>query len=301
MTENLMSMFNDILKAEGIATTPVMASLLPALYLPLAAWLNQQYSGRTLYIGLNGSQGAGKTTLAKLLAGILTNGFEKKVLVLSIDDFYLGRQQRRALAASVHPLLATRGVPGTHDTELILEVLTQVRQTAQAKILLPVFDKSIDDRLPRSQWRQVSLPVDMVIFEGWCVGSSAQAESALAQPINALEKNEDQDARWRNYVNHQLATKYKKLFDMLDILLMLQSPSWQKVYDWRLLQETKLQSRVKAVAKHRIMSASELQRFIMHYERVTRHCLDEMPSRADMVLHLNEDHLIDKVSFNCLD
>ena len=85
--------------------------------------------------------------------------------MLGIDDFYLTKDQRVELAARVHPLLATRGPPGTHDIDALIGALMSLLEGRSVEV--PVFDKGIDDR---SGTRAVSGPVDRVIVEGWCVG-----------------------------------------------------------------------------------------------------------------------------------
>ncbi|HEY9052896.1 MAG TPA: hypothetical protein VIQ03_15200 [Gammaproteobacteria bacterium] len=298
LRENALSEFGKVLKEEGIEPTSQMIALLSDVYLPLADWLTKHISRQPLVVGINGAQGTGKSTLSKILQLLLDKGFEKKAVCLSLDDFYLSHHQRQILSQTVHPLLKTRGVPGTHDVELMLSVLSQLKQKTKQDIIVPVFDKSIDDRLPESDWLRVSLPVDMVIFEGWCVGAKPEDASSLLQPVNQLEQDEDEDGRWRRYVNQQLAEQYQNIFDQLDFLLMLQPPSMKKIYDWRLLQEQKLQKKTMPGEQTRIMSADEVRRFIMHYERITRHALTEMSDRADIVLKLNNDHLVDNVIFN---
>ena len=298
LRENALSEFGKVLKEEGIEPTSQMIALLSYVYLPLADWLTKHISRQPLVVGINGAQGTGKSTLSKILQLLLDKGFEKKAVCLSLDDFYLSHHQRQILSQTVHPLLKTRGVPGTHDVELMLSVLSQLKQKTKQDIIVPVFDKSIDDRLPESDWLRVSLPVDMVIFEGWCVGAKPEDASSLLQPVNQLEQDEDEDGRWRRYVNQQLAEQYQNIFDQLDFLLMLQPPSMEKIYDWRLLQEQKLQKKTMPGEQTRIMSADEVRRFIMHYERITRHALTEMSDRADIVLKLNNDHLVDNVIFN---
>lgn len=287
--------YRQLLNEEGIEPTSEMIALLTDLYLLLADWLAKQVYEKAFVLGINGAQGTGKSTLSKILRLILEKGFGKKTVCLSLDDFYLTYQQRKKLSQAVHPLLQTRGVPGTHDVELMLSVLMQLKQQTEQEIVIPVFDKSIDDRLPESAWQRVRLPVDVVIFEGWCVGARPEDVYALSQPVNQLEKDEDPDSLWRSYVNQKLATDYKQVFDQLDILLMLQPPSMQKIYDWRLLQEQKLRRNTITGKQTKIMSAQEVQRFIMHYERITRHSLAEMPDRADIVLQLNNNHLVNKV------
>src|SRR6188472_2123866 len=73
---------------------------------------------RAALVGLSGLQGSGKSTLARQIAAAASaHGIATEVLAL--DDFYRGRGERAVLARTIHPLLATRGVPGTHDLALL--------------------------------------------------------------------------------------------------------------------------------------------------------------------------------------
>jgi D-glycerate 3-kinase len=216
---------------------------------------------------------------------------------LSIDDIYLTRIEREVLAIKVHPLLKTRGVPGTHDVNLGRQLLTGLRALqAGQSIEIPVFDKSVDDRSPKKGFRRVTGPIDLVLFEGWCVGASPQRDQALSIPVNSLERIEDPDQIWRRYVNQQLANDYQRLFAEIDLLIMLKVPGMSSVVEWRSKQERKLAN--AAPDGHKIMDTKALQRFIMHYERLTRAMLAEMPDRADLVFKLSDKHKIVSVQIN---
>ena len=76
-------------------------------------------------VGISGAQGTGKTSLSELLEKILKTK-DLNVVKFSIDDFYLTKMERQSLAINVHPLLQTRGIPGTHDTVLLSEKLEQL-------------------------------------------------------------------------------------------------------------------------------------------------------------------------------
>lgn len=259
-------------------------------YLPLGAVLARLEKARneTLVVGVQGGQGTGKSTLARLLGLILSAEYGLRVAELSLDDIYLTRDERHELAQTVHPLLATRGVPGTHDIELGLATLNALREARDGDVVvLPRFDKSRDDRRPRKQWDAVAGPVDIVVLEGWCLGAPPQEEEALVLPINRLEADEDPDGRWRRYVNAQLGTSYRELFARLDFLLLLEAPSFESIYRWRGLQEEKLAARSDG---SRVMNTTELAHFIQHYERLTRHCLSVLPTLADKVYLLDEAH-----------
>jgi D-glycerate 3-kinase len=156
-------------------------------------------------------------------------------------------------------------------------------------VALPRFDKARDDRQPQNQWPLLAGPVDVIIFEGWCLGAGQQAEEALVHPINRLEREQDANGGWRRYVNQQLAGAYRDLFARLDLLLVLQAPSFDCVYRWRGLQEAKLAARGGG---DRVMDSEQLQHFIAHYERLTRHCLATLPSLAQRVYQLDEDHRV---------
>jgi D-glycerate 3-kinase len=242
-----------------------------------------QTGERTLVIGINGCQGSGKTTLADYLCTSLQDR-GLSAISISIDDFYLTRQQRQQLADEVHPLFVTRGVPGTHDLELALETLQQL-SAGRGEVKVPRFNKAHDERLPEEQWPKVTAPLDIIILEGWCVGITAQAEEALLEPINELESLQDPAGEWRSYINQQLVTNYPELWQLIDRLIMLQAPSFSCVYQWRLEQEQKLEQTVGS-STNRIMAAAEIQQFIQHYERLTRHSLKYLPQTCQHLFQL---------------
>lgn len=237
-------------------------------------------------MALSGAQGSGKTTLAIELQRLLQRrGFA--CAVLSLDDFYLTLDQRSTLARRVHPLLQTRGVPGTHDVALALEVIEALQR--RGEVALPSFDKARDDRRPRSEWSRVRSPMQIVLFEGWCLGAPPQSEAELVQPVNALEREEDADGAWRRGVNAALAGEYQGLFARLDDVVFLAAPDFDVVQRWRLEQETELRRSAAAPGadRSRMMDDAALVRFVSHFERLTRYMLECMPARADIVVRLD--------------
>ena len=294
-----LPLFLELLKQEKLDND--ILPLLANVYLPLAAWIAGKHQKTPVVIGINGAQGSGKSTLCKILKALLSQAFNKSVLELSIDDLYLSHDDRVQLADKIHPLLKVRGVPGTHDVTLVNEILNKViHSAADTKIQIPVFDKANDDRLAENAWRNIKTPVDIILFEGWCVDADAQAESELTQPVNSLESEEDPDGMWRHYVNQQLKGSYKSLFSHIDYLIMLKVPDMECVFEWRSLQEQKLAELCNENNKPaaRIMTSAEIAHFVMHYERITRSVLNEMPQRADVLLELNSQHQIENVIVN---
>ncbi len=275
-------------------------SLLPYLksfYIPFAAWINEQrsHSPQTLVVGINGAQGSGKSTLSQLVTDILEQGFGLTTAILSIDDIYKTRLQRQQMSAELHPLFKTRGVPGTHDTSLGMELIKQTIALKKGEQLLyPVFDKGNDEPSPKSNWKTYTGPIDILIFEGWCVGAQAQTESALIQDVNSLEQEEDSQGIWRHIVNEHLKTDYRALFDSLDCIIFLQTPHFDCVLKWRGLQERKLANKQQH-EKHLMTAEKTLKRFIAHYERLTRFQLEDLPTRADITIKLGEDHQMKQV------
>lgn len=243
-----------------------------------------------LVLGINGAQGTGKSTLADFIADFFVTSFDLYVAVVSIDDFYLTKSDRLTLSEEVHPLLKTRGVPGTHDLDLAINVLQQLVD-GQSQVALPRFDKSVDDRRPSRDWPVTTQAVDLVIMEGWCVGSLPEPESALEVAVNELETNQDKDGIWRRYVQHCLAGDYQRLFAFLDALVLLKAPDFDSVYRWRLEQESKLAEKVGFDAPG-LMNEAQIKAFIQHYERLTRQNLKALPDKADWVLELNQEHQV---------
>ncbi|MGH6614449.1 kinase [Sphingomonas sp.] len=272
---------------------PAAGDDLQRAYGTIAGWIiaRREAADRPLLVGICGAQGSGKSTLALGLARLIEHRTELKVAALSIDDFYLPHAARQALAHTVHPLFATRGVPGTHDVALAERTIRRLATAASdAKTPLPRFDKASDDVEPQPVWPVFHGRADIILFEGWCVGARPETAAALVSPINMLERDEDPDGIWRRAVNTALAEQYHALFGHLDLLLMIAAPSFDTVFAWRGEQERKLAARARAAGKQTdaIMDDTALRRFISHYERLTRHILADMPMRADGVMTLDD-------------
>ena len=260
--------------------------------LPLAEWIASRKREKPLVTGINGAQGSGKSTLTAALAIILEHCHGFKVATLSIDDLYLTRYERLKLAEEKHPLLKTRGVPGTHDVRLGIDTIHRLI-SASGDVLVPRFDKYTDDRMPEPLWSKYQAPVDMVLFEGWCLATPPQSQLELIQPVNELERMEDDERHWREFVNDSLAGGYQQLFDLVDALVFVKAPGFNSVLQWRSAQEHKT---FKAHEEEG-MNIQQLTHFVQHYERLTRVSLERLPGLADVVLELNGDQQITRAIY----
>ena len=244
---------------------------------------------RPVVVGICGAQGSGKSTVTRTLAdGLEAAG--RRTAVLSLDDLYLSRAAREQMARTVHPLFRTRGVPGTHDVPLGLAVFASLLGGKQ--VALPRFDKAADTVMDRRRWQPVDGSVEVVLFEGWCVGAVPEPAAALDEPVNALERDDDADMLWRRTANDRLAGDYQELFDCLDLLVLLAAPGFHVVADWRRQQERELCARTG----RRGMTDRDIDRFILFYERISRHILRTMPDYADLTLYLDERRAVTDVA-----
>ena len=268
--------------------------MLKSYLIPVCFWISKKVNNKQPYfVGLAGGQGTGKTTISSLLEIILRKYFKLNVFKISIDDFYRTRKERFSLSKKVHPLLMTRGVPGTHDIKIMLDFFRKSKTKKFKSFKLPKFNKAIDDRCKKNQWYTIKKRPDVVIFEGWCVGARAEKNSTIKKSINSLEKTNDTQLIWRNYVNKQLKTKYKKLYDQLDCLVYLKAKNFSLLQKWRLIQEKKLWLKNKnKKTNNKIMSKGDVINFMQTYQRVTQNMFKFAPRYASVILNLNSNHQI---------
>jgi len=166
------------LKSQEVTSEPFRDKLgqLKNFYLPICEKINSEYikSKKTKIIGLTGGQGTGKSTISNILKIILKESFNLETVIFSIDDFYKTRKERKILAKKISPLFLTRGVPGTHDTKMLFNCIKNLKKNRFKKMIIPKFDKSKDERCPKSKWLAVNKKPNIVIFEGWCIGVASQ-------------------------------------------------------------------------------------------------------------------------------
>ena len=274
------------------------AKMVKYFLIPICFWIAKKAKNRKPFIvGLSGGQGTGKTTISSIMSIILKKYFKLNIFKISIDDFYKTRKERFLLSKKIHNLLMTRGVPGTHDTNIILDFLNKVKHKNFKPLKLPKFNKAADDRFKKELWYSINKRPDVIIFEGWCIGARPQKNYQLKKHINSVEKLNDQNLIWRKYVNYQLKKNYRKLFNQLNCLLYLKAKNFNLLQKWRLKQERKLLTFSREYKNLKIMNKKEVIHFMKTYERITQNMFKDAPKYASIILNLNSNHQIKSVFY----
>jgi len=267
--------------------------MIKSFLIPLCFWISKKAEKkRPYFVGLAGGQGTGKTTISSLIRIILIKYFRLNVFRISIDDFYKTRKERASLSKRVHPMLMTRGVPGTHDINMMLSFFKKTKIKNFKRLKLPTFNKAIDDRFNKKKWYVLKNKPDIIIFEGWCVGAKSEKSITLKKTVNSMEKMKDKKQIWRKYVNQQLKTKYKKLYSQLDCLIYLKAENFKLLQKWRLKQERKLLEKSKKNLNSKIMSKKDVFSFMQTYQRITQNMFKFTPKYASIIINLNSNHQI---------
>ncbi len=267
--------------------------MIKSYLIPLCFWISKKANIKKPYfVGLAGGQGTGKTTTSSLIKIILSKYFKLDVFRISIDDFYKTRKERISLSKRIHPMLLTRGVPGTHDINMMLNFFKKSKSKKFKRLKLPIFNKAIDDRFSKKHWYDLKKKPDVIIFEGWCVGAKSEKNNTLKKTINSIEKTKDQKQIWRKYVNDQLKSKYKKLYSQLNCLIYLKAKDFSLLQKWRLKQERKLWVKSKKNLNTKIMSKDNVLTFMQTYQRVTQNMFKYTPKYASVIINLNSNHQI---------
>ena len=239
-----------------------------------------------------GSQGIGKSTLIKILSYNIEKFFNKKVLSLSLDDYYLSKNKRLQLSKISHNLFRTRGVPGTHDIKKLKRNINDFDKS-NYPIFVPIFDKLIDDLSKKN--RKEKTKKDILILEGWCCACPPLEKKYLNKDINQLEKLEDKKGIWRKEINKNLNNEYKKLFNMFDNIIYLKAPSFKFILNWKLKQEKMNTSNNKNNIR---LNKKEMFYFISHYEKITKWMIKKMPRIANLSININKKQEIIKIKIN---
>ncbi|HMB58900.1 MAG TPA: kinase [Xanthomonadales bacterium] len=252
-----------------------MCALLPEL-------LGQLPRRLPVAICLAGPPGSGKSTLAAFLCEML-NHARLSSLVISLDHYYLPREERKHLAEHIHPLFMHRGVPGTHDWSRLVNDIDQLLDGKGYGLKTPVFDKSKDDRADRKDWRTISSAPSLVIVEGWCLGAPAQLPTELREPINELERTQDPDGRWRAAVNDHLGRYRMDLHQRISRFFHIGVPDWHHVIDWRWQQEQEL-------AEPRLRNQEDVISFLGTFERIAKHMQNSAVNWTQVSLSADSTH-----------
>ena len=237
-------------------------------------------------IMIAGSQGSGKSSLSKLIKLYLEKFCYKSVVIISMDDFYLSKSQRAQLSKNIHPLFLTRGVPGTHDLELMNKKIKQILNK-EFPIYLPIFDKVSDSR--KRTYKKI-LKADVVIFEGWCAGSQPVDQNYLQKNFNNLEKHKDKNFIWRNSYNKYL-NEYQKLFSQFNFFIYFQFNQWDHVLNWKYKQELELRDKKKDLGLKKY-----LREFIQYYEKVSKWMHLKVPKYCNILIKLDAHQKIKSIN-----
>ena len=256
---------------------------------PIIKYICSSKSKKFLF---GGSQGIGKSSFINIISKTIEKFYNKKILLLSLDNYYLSKKQRLLLSKKIHQLLIIRGVPGTHNIEKLVKNINQFNK-GKYPITTPVFDKLIDDISKSTKITKTKC--DILFLEGWCCGSSEIPKEILHKNINDLEKIRDTKYQWRNFYNNKLKFEYKKLFKLFDELIFLKTSSFDNVFKWRLKQEKTNQSKNKKIKR---MSADEIKIFIQHYEKITKWMIKDLNKKANVVINIEKNQIISSINFN---
>ena len=282
ISQHFLKDYAQELKIEGISKDFFQNMIIPlGVYFDLLPKKERPY-----LICFSGGQGSGKTTLTNFLQFFLRKACERSSISFSIDDIYKTREDRELLAKTVHPLCKVRGVPGTHDIQLGLDTLDGLYAAKQNTLTpIPAFSKSLDQRESKVNWEVFKGRPDFIFFDAWCGGAKPVSEKDWKPPMNDLELEEDPDGVWSKWSNKKLAGDYQTLFDRFDLLVVVKIPNIDHVYESRWLQEQTLDKTLTdPELKKKIMTREEVDRFVMHYERLTHYVQEKIPDFADIVI-----------------
>lgn len=261
------------------------------VWLPLSDRLIhlRQQKQRPIVQGILGGQGTGKTTLGEVLTLILRQrGYG--TLSVSLDDLYKTYRDRQELQTQ-EPRLIWRGPPGTHDVELGIQVLDQLRQPLPGQaIAIPRFDKALHGGMGDRVAAEWVSEIDIVLFEGWFVGVRPLAPSAFDQPPAPIVT--EGDRAFALAMNQRLHS-YLPLWKRLDALWILHLADYRWSKQWRKQAEQEMQATGKPG-----MTDSQIEQFVDYFWQALHPALFLPPllPQADLVLTINSDHSLGAVT-----
>ncbi|MEH2403546.1 glycerate kinase [Nostoc sp.] len=268
-----------------------MLQVLWDLWLPLGIKLasQRQQLERPLIQGILGGQGTGKTTMSNILKLIL-NQLGYRTLSLSLDDLYKTYSDRLVLTQQ-DPRLIWRGPPGTHDVDLGLNVLDQIRQL-QSPVMVPRFNKSAYGGAGDRTTPEIATDVDIVLFEGWFVGVRPMEPDLFDTAPPPIITDEDREfARDINFRLHD----YLPLWERLDSLIVLYPTDYRYSLKWRKQAEQQMIAAGKSG-----MSNAEIKQFVNYFWRSLHPELFIKPlvkdaTGVDLVIEIHADHSFGQV------
>ncbi|MFB2898369.1 glycerate kinase [Aerosakkonemataceae cyanobacterium BLCC-F50] len=271
---------------KGFTSRPLILETLWELWLPLAIQLAtwRRDLPRPLIQGILGGQGTGKTTLAAVLSLIL-NHLRLETISISIDDLYKTYTERQELQKQ-DPRLIWRGPPGTHDVNLGIEVLNQLRQQ-QTPVEIPRFDKSLWQGAGDRTTPEIVEKADIVLFEGWFVGVrpiNPTTFDSAPEPIVTLS-----DRTFARDINFKLQ-EYVPLWQLLDRLIVLYPVDYRLSLQWRKQAEQQMIASGKTG-----MTDEAIEQFVQYFWRSLHpelfiKPLVKNPNLVDLVIEINSDH-----------
>ncbi|XWK87703.1 MAG: glycerate kinase [Phormidium sp.] len=271
---------------KGFTNRPLILETLWELWLPLAIQLAtwRRALPRPLIQGILGGQGTGKTTLAAVLSLILKH-LRLETISISIDDLYKTYSERQELQKQ-DPRLIWRGPPGTHDVNLGIEVLTQLRQQ-QTPVKIPRFDKSLWQGAGDRTTPEIVEKADIILFEGWFVGVrpiDPTTFDSAPEPIVTLS-----DKTFARDINFKLQ-EYVPLWQLLDRLIVLYPVDYRLSLQWRKQAEQEMIASGKTG-----MTDKAIEQFVQYFWRSLHpelliKPLVENPKLVDLVIEINPDH-----------
>ena len=272
-----------LLKSHKELTGSDLSNKIAKLYVDL---FNQIKNKKTLMIA--GSQGSGKSTLSIQIKKYFKKFYFKSVVILSIDDFYLSTHQRKQLAKKLKTnLFDTRGVPCTHNLKLLIETVDKLKRN-NFPVYIPIFDKVTDNK---KKYNRKINKADLIILEGWCVGSKPINPEYLKKNINDLEKINDPNMIWRTAYNQALV-EYQKLFKKFNYYIFIKLPNWQYVINWKYKQELGLRS---------LRSDNNLKKklflFIQYYEKLSKWMSFTSPDICNVLIKLDKNQKTKKILY----
>ncbi|MFT5139718.1 MAG: D-glycerate 3-kinase [Lysobacterales bacterium] len=259
-----------------LARQRVLAEIVPAL-------LVDYPTSSQRIISIAGPPGTGKSTLAGACCAALEDA-GLTCLVISLDDYYLPKAQRLKLARSEHSLFEVRGVPGTHELDLLLVHLQALMDPDHGHIEMPQFDKSLDDRNEEPKMIKAGFVPAFIFIEGWIVGAPPQSGGDLLTCANQFEEENDPDGEWRNQVNANLYDYFTELNRFIQERWYLNAPGWDSVLEWRLLQ-------AQSAHQGLLSNKHDVCRFLEHYHRLCMHMQAKCEQWADVIIDFDTTHV----------